>query len=229
MLMKSLVTEKPFSANPETGFGETKTAELVKNAFERIGLQAQSGLALTGVKAIAQSTNEGPTLAILGELDSLKIPDHPHADPSTGAAHACGHNAQVAGMLGAATGIIGSGVLSELGGGLTFMAVPAEEMIEVEHRSNLKEQGKIEFLTGKAELIRLGHFDDIDLAMMCHTKNDTVASNVANSSNGAVIKKIRFIGKAAHAGSTPQKGINRAKRCQSSDDGHCVDARDFSR
>jgi len=173
-----------------------------------LGLEPRTGLAVTGVKAKLVPRNDGPTLAILGELDSLRISDHPFVNPETGAAHACGHNAQIAGMLGAATGLVEGGVARELGGNLVLMAVPAEEMIEVEYRMGLRDQGIIEFLTGKAELIRLGHFDDVDMAMMCHTKNDTVASHVANSSNGAVVKKIRFVGRAAHAGGQPQKGIN---------------------
>ena len=76
------------------------------------------------------------------------------------------------------------------------------------YRMELREQNRIEFLTGKAEFIRRGHFDDVDMALMCHTKNDDTASHVANSSNGAVIKKIRFLGKASHAGAHPQAGIN---------------------
>lgn len=194
--------------NPETGFREQRTAALVADHFRGLDLQPETGLAITGVKARLPGSNDGPRLAILGELDSLCIPDHPFADSDTGAAHACGHNAQIAGMLGAARGLIESGVAEWLGGALTFFAVPAEELIEVSYRMQLRADKQIEFLTGKAELIRLGHFDDVDLAMMCHTKNDKTPSHVANSSNGALIKKIRFIGRAAHAGSSPQKGIN---------------------
>jgi len=195
-------------SNPETGFREFKTEALVADTMRELGLEPDTGLAITGVKATLNGHHNGPNLALIGELDSLCIPDHPYADGDTGAAHACGHNAQIAGMLGAAMGIIHGGVAGELGGRLTFFAVPAEELIEVGYRMGLREEGKIEFLTGKAELIRRGHFDDINLALMCHTKNDTTASHVANSSNGAVIKKIRFLGKSAHAGGRPQLGIN---------------------
>jgi amidohydrolase len=194
--------------NPETGFSELKTEALVAQTLRDLGLDPATGLAITGVKARLKTSNDGPTLALIGELDSLCIPDHPFADTNTGAAHACGHNAQVAGMLGAAMGIIHGGVAPALGGNIAFVAVPAEELIEVSHRMDLRARGEIEFLTGKAEFIRKGHFDDVDLALMCHTKTDSKASHVANSSNGAVIKKIRFIGRAAHAGGRPQLGIN---------------------
>ena len=194
--------------NPETGFNEVGTADLVAARLRELGLDPQQGLAVTGVKGRKDCGGSGPTLAILGELDSLRVSDHPHADPRTGAAHACGHNAQVAGMVGAAMGLLSALVLPELRGSLVFFAVPAEEMIDVDERMQRKARNEIEFLAGKAELIRLGHFDDVDLAMMFHTKTDTLASHVAKSSNGAIIKKIRFIGKAAHAGGSPQKGIN---------------------
>ncbi len=194
--------------NPETGFNEVNTANLVSARLQGLGLDSRQGLAITGVKGRKDCGGPGPTLAILGELDSLRVSDHPHADPRTGAAHACGHNAQVAGMVGAAMGLLSGTVLPELRGSLVFFAVPAEEMIDVDERMQRKARNEIEFLSGKAELIRLGHFDDVDLAMMFHTKTDTLASHVARSSNGAIIKKIRFVGKAAHAGGSPQKGIN---------------------
>ena len=88
--------------NPETGFKEFKTEQLVARVINDLGLEAQTGLDITGVKAKLKNHNMGPTLALIGELDSLRISDHPHADADTGAAHACGHNAQIAGMLGAA-------------------------------------------------------------------------------------------------------------------------------
>ena len=66
-------------------------------------------------------------------------------------------------------------------------------------------------MLGKPELVAKGHFDDIDMAMMIHTGSRDAAearSFIAESSNGALVKQIRFIGRAAHAGSLPQLGIN---------------------
>ncbi|HZU88063.1 MAG TPA: hypothetical protein VE993_02285, partial [Stellaceae bacterium] len=79
--------------HPETGFNEAKTAALVADAMRALGLQPQTGLALTGVKGRLRGKRPGPRLAVLGELDSLRTSDHPLADPHTGAAHSCGHNA----------------------------------------------------------------------------------------------------------------------------------------
>src|SRR5216684_8129464 len=91
--------------NPETGFNEVKTAALVAQRMSSLGLAPRTGLALTGVKGRLAGPMPGPRLAFIGELDSLRTSEHPLADPVTGAAHSCGHNAQIAGMLGAAAGL----------------------------------------------------------------------------------------------------------------------------
>lgn len=197
--------------HPETGFNEGKTAALVADTMRALGLEPQTGLALTGVKGRLRGRQPGPRLAVLGELDSLRTSDHPLADPHTGAAHSCGHNAQVAGMLGVAMGLSASGAAEHLAGELVFFAVPAEEFIDVEERLRRKARGEIEFLLGKPELVAKGHFDDIDMAMMIHVGSHdqmTRRSFIADSSNGALVKQIRFFGRASHAGGAPQLGIN---------------------
>ena len=196
--------------HPETGFREVKTAEVVKRVFRDLGLASRDGLAVTGVRADVAAGSSGPTVAVLGELDGLGVPDNPHADPTTGAAHACGHNAQIASMIGAGFGLIRSGALGELAGRVVLFAVPAEEYVEIEYRLDLRRQGKLEFLAGKTELIRLGEFDDVHLAMMTHTTSlpEEKLLAVGGSSNGMLAKSIRYVGKAAHAGAAPDKAIN---------------------
>jgi len=197
--------------NPETGFNEFKTAAFVAQQMGALGLAPQTGLALTGVKGRLVGRQPGPRLALIGELDSLRTSEHPLADPATGAAHSCGHNAQIAGMLGAATGLTESKAAEHLAGEIVFFAVPAEEFIDVEERAARVAKGEIEFMLGKPELVAKGHFDDIDMAMLIHTGSRDGAKTravLAQSSNGALIKQIRFIGQAAHAGSLPQLGVN---------------------
>jgi amidohydrolase len=197
--------------HPETGFNEDRTSALVADRMRALGLEPHTGLALTGVKGRLRGNRPGPRLAFVGELDSLRTSDHPLADPHTGAAHSCGHNAQVAGMLGVAMGLAAAGATEQLAGELVFFAVPAEEFIDVEERLRRKERGEIEFLLGKPELVAKGHFDDIDMAMMIHAgSHDQMSkrSYIADSSNGALVKQIRFLGRASHAGGAPQLGIN---------------------
>ena len=176
-----------------------------------MGIQHESGLAITGLKGrIAGGAGPGPAVAVIGELDSLVVTKHPHADPETGAAHACGHHCQIGMMLGATMGLLTPEVVSQLSGSIVPFAVPAEEFIEVEQRLEMRDQGKLEFLGGKQELIKLGHFDDVDMAMMCHTASDMGERRFAmgGTSNGHVVKFVRYIGVGAHAGSLPHRGVN---------------------
>ena len=119
---------------PELGFKEFKTARLAEETLSELGLKPRSGLALTGVRAEAAGVKDGPTFALLGELDGLVVAGHPIADPETGAAHACGHNAQMAGLLGAAMGLCEARAFEHLAGRVVFFAVPAEEYGDVEWR-----------------------------------------------------------------------------------------------
>lgn len=195
---------------PELGFKEAKTSAKVAEFMRELGLEPQTGLAINGVKARAKGGKPGPTAAVLGELDAVGCPASAKADPATGAAHACGHNMQVATMLATACGITQSGVLSELAGDVVFFGVPAEEYIEIEYRKKLVESGKLHFLSGKGELIYEGAFDDIDMAMQMHAdKNMPKATvSVGESSNGFIGKTVRYVGRTAHAADAPHEGIN---------------------
>ena len=196
--------------NPEPGFREVKTSRLVGQMLGELGIAHEAGLALTGIKGYLRSGREGPTVAIIAELDCVRAPGHPFADPKTGAAHACGHNAQVSMMLGVAAGLMAPEVLGSLSGNVALMAVPAEEFIDVEYRLGLRQEGKLGLLSGKQELIRLGAFDDVDMAMMVHTSSSAEDSkfSVGGTSNGHLVKHVRFIGRAAHAGGAPHRGVN---------------------
>ena len=201
---------KTILSHPEPGFREVKTSQLVSGKLAEMGVPFRSGLGLTGVRADLLGGSPGPTMALLGELDSLIVNEHPHADATTGAAHACGHHCQIGMLLGAAIGLNQPDVLSALSGRIALFAVPAEEYIEIEYRDSLRRDGKIEFLGGKPELIKLGEFDDVNLAMMIHTTSSTEEGHlcISGTNNGTIAKKIQFIGRGSHAGGSPHLGIN---------------------
>jgi metal-dependent amidase/aminoacylase/carboxypeptidase family protein len=67
--------------HPETGFNEVKTAALIAERMRALGLEPQTGLAVTGVKGRLKGKMPGPRLAFIGELDSLRTSDHPLANP----------------------------------------------------------------------------------------------------------------------------------------------------
>lgn len=192
--------------NPESGYCEVKTAAKVKAELERLGLTCRTGLAVTGIRAdIKCGKGDGPRIALMGELDALPVPSHPFADPATGAAHACGHHAQLTQMLAAAEALLP--IVDELSGSLAFIAVPAEEFQALDYCRKLIAEEKIRYCGGKPEFIRLGVLDDIDMVLLIHAGHDTFTPE---SYNGFCMKEIVFEGRAAHGGLRPWAGINAA-------------------
>ncbi len=113
-------------------------------------------------------------------------------------------------MLGAALGLKLAGISDSLAGNVTFMAVPAEEYVEISFRQQLRDQGKIRYLGGKQELVYRGEFDDIDIAIMVHADKDAPAGRVGlcETCNGFIGMTVQYIGKEAHAAGAPHEGIN---------------------
>lgn len=200
---------------PELGYKEVATARLVVGVFGNLGLEYEEGVGVTGVIARVPGRSARPNIAVMGELDALAIPEHPEADPATGAVHACGHHAQVANLLGVAYGIIGSELMSELDGSVTLMAVPSEEPLDIEWRQTMREQGRLEFLGGKQEFIRLGAFDDVDISLIGHLDcgperqvSIEVRDTPGPGMDGFIAKLVRYQGVETHAGLTPELGTN---------------------
>ena len=196
--------------HPEPGYREERTGRVVADKLASLGVPVERDIALTGSRAMLDTGRAGPTVAVMGELDSLIVPGHPNADAATGAAHACGHHCQIGSMIAAAMGLQASGVMEALSGRVALLAVPSEEYIEIEYRDELRRAGGIEFLGGKPEFIRLGKLDDVDMAMMTHTiaapRNAKFA--LGGTNNGMLSKLIAFKGTAAHAGAAPHAGVN---------------------
>ena len=92
---------RDIEAHPEPGFCEKRTSEQVAKAFRKIGLTTREHLAVTGVCG-SLSKKEGAEITVLGEMDAIGCRNHEKADKENGTAHACGHHAQLAAMLGAA-------------------------------------------------------------------------------------------------------------------------------
>ena len=195
-------------AHPELGFKEHNTAALVRSTFERLGIPYRDKLAITGVRGDLKGRSDGPRVMVMGELDAVVCPLHPQADRTTGAAHSCGRNAQIASMLGAAMGL--APLADQLDGNVAFVAVPAEEYVELEYRERLRQEGQIRFFGGKQEYLRLGVLDDIDMGMMIHSHAGVRDRHflINCDSSGFLGKLIRFTGREAHAGARPFDGIN---------------------
>lgn len=204
---KIIAIGKSILKEPELGYKEVKTAQKVKDVFDELGYSYVDKQAVTGVIATAPGKEHKAKIAIMGELDAVVVPNHPFADKCTNAAHACGHNVQIATMLGTAIALKESGVMEELDGDVALMAVPSEEGVELEYRSGLMKEGKISFLGGKQEFIKLGLFDDIDAMIMQHTTAGDEVNAGGPGGMGFIAKLIRYIGKESH-GAVPERGIN---------------------
>ena len=191
--------------HPETGYREWNTHQHVADIFTKLGYKLTTANDIPGFYTVIDTKRSGPEVLILGELDALICPAHPDADSETGAAHCCGHNAQIAALAGIAAALTHDDVLSGLSGRIRLCAVPAEELLELDFRSELKQQGKIRYLVGKPEFLRRGYFDGVDLAMMVHTSTG-FAVNRGNV--GCLAKTITYHGVAAHAGGAPWMGCN---------------------
>jgi amidohydrolase len=194
---------------PELGFKETRTTEKVASALDGLGLSVEENIAITGARA-RYGSGDSTVAAVLGELDALVNPEHPGADPETGACHACGHHAQITHLVGTAYGLVEAGIGDDLEGSVDFIAVPAEEYLDLGYRRRLLEEGEIEFFGGKQELIRRGEFNDIDMAVMMHAGSDIPDREITSdfSTNGFVGKFVTYTGREAHAGAAPEEGVN---------------------
>ncbi len=196
--------------HPELGYKEKRTSEKVLEILKENSEDVETNLSITGIKGYLKKKNIGDVnVALIGELDAVVSPDNPWADKETGACHACGHHAQLAGIIGAALALSDEEIKKSLDGNVVFFAVPAEEYGEIEFKLSLKEKNLIKYGGGKSELIRIGAFNDIDISVVHHS--DPSGADVVvgdGTSNGFVSKVTKYKGRASHAAGTPHLGIN---------------------
>lgn len=123
--------------NPELGFAETNTAAYVADRLRALGLEVRTGVGKTGVVAILKGDLPGDhVVALRSDMDALPVLEAtglPFASTATGTyqgasvpvAHACGHDAHMAMLLGAAEVLVG--MKARFGGTVVFIFQPAEE------------------------------------------------------------------------------------------------------
>ncbi|MBR1967910.1 MAG: amidohydrolase [Clostridia bacterium] len=202
-----LNAEKYIWENPETGFREIKTSKYMEEQFIKLGYDLILAENIPGFYTVLDTGKPGPEILVLGELDSIICPTHKDADPVTGAVHSCGHNAQCAALIGVAAALKEPDVLNKLCGKIRLCAVPAEELLEIEYRTNLMKEGKIKYFGGKPEFLYRGYFDGVDIALMIHTTADDNFCTMLGGV-GCLAKHIIYKGVASHAGGSPWNGKN---------------------
>ncbi len=192
-----------------TGYQEWEASDYLAALYEKLGYTLTRAGNIPGFYTDVDTGRPGPKVLIFSELDGLEIPDHPHANPKTGAAHACGHHAQCAALYGVAVALKDPAVLEGLSGSIRLCVVPAEEGVSMKNGflQDLIDKGIVRYSGGKREFYARGYFDDCDLAFMIHTGGGSHKFSIKPGCNGGVRKTARFIGKNAHAGA-PRHGIN---------------------
>lgn len=162
-------------ADPELSGEEFRAAKRVR------ALLGSAGFALDAVQPslpTAFSARYGSGSLVVGlcvEYDAL---------PDIG--HACGHNVNAAGAVGAALAL--AAVADDLGITVKVLGTPAEES-----------------LGGKVAMIEEGFFDDVGLAMMAHAAASDV---VGGTSLAMCMWEVLYEGRPAHAAAAPEEGIN---------------------
>ncbi|MEL1263021.1 amidohydrolase [Pseudoxanthomonas putridarboris] len=112
---------------PELGFEEERTSALVAEVLGALGLQAHTGLGGTGVVAVIDSGEPGPSIGLRADMDALPMDEHndlEYRSQRPGVAHTCGHDGHTSALLGTAEYLVAHPPAS---GRVVLIFQPAEE------------------------------------------------------------------------------------------------------
>lgn len=136
---KVVAWRRDFHRHPELGFSETRSAAIIAAHLRSLGLEVRTGVGRTGVVGVLRGTGPGGgthVVALRSDMDALPVLEAtglPFASTATGTymgntvpvAHACGHDAHMAMLMGAAEVL--AGMKAEFSGTIVFIFQPAEE------------------------------------------------------------------------------------------------------
>jgi len=188
--------------HPELAFQEVRTAAIVARKLEELGLSVQTGVGKTGV--VAELNNgTGPTVALRADMDALPITeanDVPYRSTRPGIMHACGHDAHVSMLLGAARLLTDLHRHDELPQGtVRFLFQPAEETTDDEN------------LSGAARMVADGAMKGVDavfgLHIGAHLESGKLFTRPGPIMAGADTFHAHILGKSSHA-ARPHEGID---------------------
>lgn len=172
-IAEQLVTwRRTIHQHPERSFREVQTARLIAEALQGMGIDAQTGIGRTGVVGRlggGPRGRDGPTIALRADMDALPIQEEtglPFASQVPGVMHACGHDAHVACLLGAAA------LLAETPpqrGEVRFLFQPSEETVDQEGKG------------GAARMVDDGAMHGVEAIVGLHTWPEVPVGQVSLS------------------------------------------------
>ena len=118
---------RDFHQYPEVGFNEWRTKRKICTYLDQMGI-LYTEAAKTGVVGLIEGGKPGKTVALRADMDALPIKeknDVPYKSKNEGLMHACGHDAHMTIMLGAAKILMN--VRDQLAGNVKLLFQPAEE------------------------------------------------------------------------------------------------------
>lgn len=195
---------------PELSNREVRTAAFVAERLREMGLEVQTNIAHTGVVAILKGGKPGPVIGLRADMDALPVlerGDLPYKSIEKGVyngdtvpvMHACGHDAHVAMLLGAAKVL--SAIKDQVPGTVKFVFQPAEEGAPAGERGGanlmiqegIMENPKIEAMFG----IHISSEQDLG----------TIAWKIGGLSASSDRLTIKVRGKQTH-GASPWQGVD---------------------
>lgn len=117
-----------FHRHPEVGLHLPATQQRVLAALDGMGLEIDTGQALSSVVAVLRGDRPGPAVLLRADMDALPLDEPPgdeFASENAGAMHACGHDLHTAGLIGAARLLVAR--RADIAGSVVFMFQPGEE------------------------------------------------------------------------------------------------------
>jgi amidohydrolase len=133
---KLVATRRDLHQHPELFFQEFRTAKKITEHLDDLGIEYATGIAKTGV--VAHLGEGAPVIALRADMDALPIyeaNDVEYKSVNEGIMHACGHDAHVTCLLGAATILAQDFAAGRLKGTVRFLFQPAEESEDEEGKS----------------------------------------------------------------------------------------------
>lgn len=184
---------------PELGLNEIKTSALIAEKLAQWGIDAETGVARTGIVATIYGAKPGINVALRADMDALPITEAtalPYASETAGRMHACGHDAHVAMLLGAAKFFSQHREL--LNGNLRLIFQPAEE----DNDPTVLPLG--DMYGGAYYMIREGCLKDVDCCLAIHVDPSLPVGSLKVFSREAMAStdlfRILIQGKGGHGG-----------------------------